>query len=110
MDTGAERSSPEVKRSGRETDHSPPTSAEGKQYVDIYIHCSIRLQHRDNFTFENFSMFRRISMAYPRYRDSLLLEEAIYPRAPVLMGSSRWINLRAQVARILSEITKPVEK
>jgi hypothetical protein len=30
--------SPGVKRSGREADHSPPTSAEVKENVDLYIH------------------------------------------------------------------------
>jgi hypothetical protein len=30
--------SPGVKRPGREVDHSPPTSAEIKKNVDLYIH------------------------------------------------------------------------
>jgi hypothetical protein len=32
-----------VKRQGREADHSPPTSAEVKKNVDLYIHSPIRL-------------------------------------------------------------------
>jgi hypothetical protein len=35
--------SPGVKRQGREADHSPPTSAEVKKNVDLYIHSPIRL-------------------------------------------------------------------
>jgi hypothetical protein len=34
---------PRVKRLGHEADHSPPSSAEVKQNVDLYIHCPIRL-------------------------------------------------------------------
>jgi hypothetical protein len=28
---------------GREADHSPPSSAEAKEYVELYIHSTIRL-------------------------------------------------------------------
>jgi hypothetical protein len=40
MDTGT--LSPGVRRPGRETDHSPPTSAKVKKNVDLYIHSPIR--------------------------------------------------------------------
>jgi hypothetical protein len=47
-----------VKRPGREADHSPPTSAEVKELVELYIHSpdtpswrGAQLKHRDNFTF-----------------------------------------------------------
>jgi hypothetical protein len=47
-----------VKRQGREADHSPPPSAEVKEYVELYLHYSntpswrgAQLKHRDNFTF-----------------------------------------------------------
>jgi hypothetical protein len=40
---GTRRSFPGVKRPGREVDHSPPTSAEVKKNVDLYIHSPIRL-------------------------------------------------------------------
>jgi hypothetical protein len=51
--------SPGVKRSRREADHSPPSSAEVKNAWKLYIHSPIRLhgvvlsyeKHRDNFTF-----------------------------------------------------------
>jgi hypothetical protein len=33
----------EEKRPGREADHTLPTSAEGKEYLDLYIHSPIRL-------------------------------------------------------------------
>jgi hypothetical protein len=33
----------EVKRPGRETDHSPPSSAEVKECVELYFHSPIRL-------------------------------------------------------------------
>jgi hypothetical protein len=32
-----------VKRPAREADHSPPSSAEVKEYVELYFHSSIRL-------------------------------------------------------------------
>jgi hypothetical protein len=32
-----------VKRPGRETDHSPPSSAEIKEWVELYLHFPIRL-------------------------------------------------------------------
>jgi hypothetical protein len=45
----------EVKR--RETDRSPPSSAEVKEWVELYLHspntppwCGAQLKHRDNFT------------------------------------------------------------
>jgi hypothetical protein len=45
--------------SGREADHSPPSTAEVKEWVELYLHSPIRLhgvvlsqgEHRDNFTF-----------------------------------------------------------
>jgi hypothetical protein len=43
---------------GREADHSLPSSAEVKEYVELYIHSpntppwlGAQLKHRDNFTF-----------------------------------------------------------
>jgi hypothetical protein len=35
---GTRGSSPEVKRPGRETDHSPPSSTEVKEWVELYLH------------------------------------------------------------------------
>jgi hypothetical protein len=32
-----------VKRSGREADHSHPSSAEAKEWVELYVHSPIRL-------------------------------------------------------------------
>jgi hypothetical protein len=44
--------------SGREADHSPPCSAEVKEWVELYFHSLNTLswrcaqgEHRDNFTF-----------------------------------------------------------
>jgi len=43
--------------SGREADYSPPSSAEVKEWMELYIHSPIHLHgvglrgHRDNFTF-----------------------------------------------------------
>jgi hypothetical protein len=42
--------------SGREADHSPPSSAEIEEWVELYLHSPMRLhgvvgEHRDNFTF-----------------------------------------------------------
>jgi hypothetical protein len=43
---------------GGKTDHSPPSSAEFKEWVELYLHSpnppswrGARLKHRDNFTF-----------------------------------------------------------
>jgi hypothetical protein len=47
-----------IKRPGREADHSPPSSAEVKECVELYFHShntpswrDAQLKHRDNFTF-----------------------------------------------------------
>jgi hypothetical protein len=47
-----------VKRPGREADHSPPSSAEVREWVELYLHSPntppwrrAQLKHRDNFTF-----------------------------------------------------------
>jgi hypothetical protein len=49
-----------VKRPGREADHTPPCSAEVKEWVELYLYSPMRLygvvlslkkKHRDNFTF-----------------------------------------------------------
>jgi hypothetical protein len=47
-----------LKRPGREADHSPPSSAEVKEWVELYLHSpdtpswrGAQLKHRDNFTF-----------------------------------------------------------
>jgi hypothetical protein len=52
-----------VKQLGREADHPPPSSAEVKEYVELYLHSpnmpswnGVQLKHRDNFTF-TFIMF-----------------------------------------------------
>jgi hypothetical protein len=47
-----------VKQPGRESDHSPPSSAEVKEWVELYHHSpnthswrGAQLKHKDNFTF-----------------------------------------------------------
>jgi hypothetical protein len=47
-----------VKRPGREADHSSPSSAEVKEWVELYLHShhtptcrGAQLKHKDNFTF-----------------------------------------------------------
>jgi hypothetical protein len=47
-----------VKRPGREADHAPPSSAEVKEFVELYHHSPStpswrddQLKHRDNFNF-----------------------------------------------------------
>jgi hypothetical protein len=49
---------PGLKRPGPEADHSPPSSAEVKEWVELYLHSpntpswrGAQLKHRDNFTF-----------------------------------------------------------
>jgi hypothetical protein len=52
-----------VKRPGREADHSPPSSAEVKERVELYLHYyntprwrGAQLKNRDNFTFTFYSI------------------------------------------------------
>jgi len=47
-----------LKRPGRKADHSPPFSAEVKEWVELYLHSpntpwwrGAQLKHKDNFTF-----------------------------------------------------------
>jgi hypothetical protein len=54
-----------VRRPGREADHSPPSSAEVKEWVELYLHSPsipswrrAQLKHRDNFTFSFYYHFR----------------------------------------------------
>jgi hypothetical protein len=49
--------------SGREADHSPSSSAEIKEWVELYLHSPITLswcgaqgEHRDNFTLLYFTL------------------------------------------------------
>jgi hypothetical protein len=49
---------PGIKQPGREADHSPPSSAEVKEWVELYLHSpntpswrGAQLKHRDSFTF-----------------------------------------------------------
>jgi hypothetical protein len=53
-----------VKRPGREPNHSPPSSAEVKEWVELYLHSPntsswpyAQLKHRDNFTLPCHSQF-----------------------------------------------------
>jgi hypothetical protein len=62
-----------VKRPGREADHSPPCSAEVKEWVELYLHSpstpswrGVQLKHRDNFTF-TLPLPRTILIAVPCY-------------------------------------------
>jgi 5-methylcytosine-specific restriction endonuclease McrA len=56
-----------VKRPGREADHSPPSSAEVKECVELYLHSpntpswrgAQLKKHRDNFTYTFYLYFRR---------------------------------------------------
>jgi hypothetical protein len=54
----------EVMRPGREADHSPPSSAWVKEWVELYLHSpntpswrSAQLKHRDTFTLSLLSQF-----------------------------------------------------
>jgi hypothetical protein len=58
MDTGA--LSPAVKRTEREADHSPPSSAEVKECVDLYLYTPIRLHGMVLSAFTFFSMYQVI--------------------------------------------------
>jgi hypothetical protein len=65
---GTRCSFPGVKRPGREADHSPPSSAEVKEWAELYLHFpntpswrGAQLKHRDNFTFMQYCIFIDIS-------------------------------------------------
>jgi hypothetical protein len=54
----------EVKRPGREADHSPPSTAEVKELVELCLQspntpswCGVQFEHRDNFTFTYMCVF-----------------------------------------------------
>jgi hypothetical protein len=56
-----------VRRPGREAHQSPPSSAEVKEFVELYLHFpntpswrGAQLKHRDNFTFSFCHNFQRI--------------------------------------------------
>jgi len=70
---GTRGSFPGVKRPGLETNHSPPSSAEAKECVELYVHSpnspSLRgapLKHRDNFTYFNLSSTSRSRSDFSR--------------------------------------------
>jgi hypothetical protein len=70
-----------VKRPGREADHSPPSSAEVKEWVDLYFHSpntsswrDAQLKHRDNFTFYMY----RISQIGPTHILKSVTESLTY--------------------------------
>jgi hypothetical protein len=57
----------EVKQPGGEADHSPPSSTEVKEWVELYFHspntpswAGAQLKHRDNLTF----LFNSIKVKY----------------------------------------------
>jgi hypothetical protein len=71
-----------VKRPGSEADHSPPSSAEVKECVELYLHspstpswCGAQLKHRDSFTFVHFS-----------YYPYLQMQEKVGPLSPLNCG------------------------
>jgi hypothetical protein len=64
--------------SGREADHSPPSSAEVKVGVELYLHspnppsrCCAQLKHRDNFTLP-FSLLRGAQLGGAQSQDLVL--------------------------------------
>jgi hypothetical protein len=63
-----------TKRPGREADYSPPTSAEVKEWVELYLHSpntppwrGDQLKHRDTFTF-TFTFTFNFTMANCNYK------------------------------------------
>jgi hypothetical protein len=59
-----------IKRPGRETDHSHPSSAEVKERVELYLHSpntpswrGAQLQHRDNFAFFTYGVDMNTAIA-----------------------------------------------
>jgi hypothetical protein len=61
-----------VKRPGREADHSPPSSAEVKECVELYLHSpntsswrGAHLKHMDNFTIWPYFQTARDQLSHP---------------------------------------------
>jgi hypothetical protein len=69
-----------VKRPGREADHSPPSSAEVKEWLELYLHSpntpswrGAQLKHRDKFNFTfYFAIINWITLAQVRVQPWLL--------------------------------------
>jgi hypothetical protein len=69
-----------IKRPGREAHYSPPSSAEVKEWVELYLHCpnkpSLRgtqlKKHRDNFTF-TFTFTLRYFTSFNRTSSTVLI-------------------------------------
>jgi hypothetical protein len=87
-----------VKRPGREADHSPPSSADVKEWVELYLHSSktpswrgAQLKHRDHFTF---TFYIRTSVEAPRktMRNSQSWEPAF------------WLNMKQDCQSLNSPI------
>jgi hypothetical protein len=64
-----------VKRPGREADHSPPSSAEVKECVELYLHSpntptwrGAQLKNRENFTFYLYKIWSVPYIGNDRYR------------------------------------------
>jgi hypothetical protein len=74
-----------VKRPGREAYHSPPSSAEVKEWVELYIHSpntpswrGAQMKHGDNFTF-TFTLLTKLPSLY------LFLYSSVFPsREPIV--------------------------
>jgi hypothetical protein len=85
-----------VKRPGREADHSPPSSAEVKEYVELYFHSpntpswrGAQLKHRDNFTHYVGSSVHREGLAKASSETSSVVG-ALW-RTPWARGSGRLV-------------------
>jgi hypothetical protein len=97
-----------VKRPGREADHSPPSSAEIKERLELYLHSpstpswrGAQLKHRNNFTFYLYQMFLTVftkarhwslswdrciqsTLSHPTYLTSILiLSSHLSPQHPI---------------------------
>jgi hypothetical protein len=64
-----------VKRPVREADHSPPSSTEVKEQVELHLHSpntfswrGVQLKHRDNFTFMYYPVLKYpLSTYFPHH-------------------------------------------
>jgi hypothetical protein len=68
---GSRGSFPGVRQPKHEADRSPPSSAEVKEEVEIYLHSpntpsrrGAQLKHRDNFTFYRFTIATQINKVH----------------------------------------------
>jgi hypothetical protein len=99
-----------LKRPGREADHSPPSSAEVKEWMELYLHShntpswrGAQLKHRDSFILSVIILIRtawRLKNWHPR----------LAPWVWRLLSQENVNNLVSCLRQLVSEISLSVRK